>query len=128
LRSLPLDHRHIHGVLWRIHGVIVERLVVGRELSITEKSIVLFADFNDTHNFVLNWIFFWFFFFLHVLLVLHHFMAVLCHLLSVFILLLVSEHLLVLLLSQLHAIRSNKLGGVILPHHLLLLVKNERGK
>jgi hypothetical protein len=120
LWSLPLNRRQVKCVLWRIHWVIVERLVIRREFRISEKSVVFFTNLDNFENFFLNWVFLRSLAIL-LILVLHDFLAIL-EFLSVFILLL-SIHLLILLLSERHAILSDELILVVIAHVLLLVVE-----
>lgn len=120
VRSFPLNWWHIICILWRLFRVVIEGCVLGGELWVTEESILLSANLDDLLNLVLNGIL--------LRLLLLHMVLVLIHLLAIVTLhvltLLSRKHLLVLLLSDGHAIWTDELGvGIVLPgsHHLLLV-------
>ena len=117
LWSLPLDHWHVYGVLWWVHWVIVERAVVGRELRVSEKGIVIRADLDDLLNLVLDRVLLWLLLLRHVRLahsaVIDHLVILLAHSIFVAHVLLCRKQLLILLLGHWLAIDVDKL---LLPH------------
>lgn len=121
--SLPLDHWHVYGVLWWVHWVIVEGAVVGRELRVSEKGIVIRADLDDLLNLVLDRVLLWLLLLRHVRLahsaVIDHLVILLAHSIFVAHVLLCRKQLLILLLGHWLAIDIDKL---LLPHLVLLLV------
>jgi hypothetical protein len=50
--SLPVNLGAVLRVLWRVRWVLVERLVAGGELGVTEECVVLLADLDNLRNFV----------------------------------------------------------------------------
>jgi hypothetical protein len=122
LRSFPLDHGHVHGVLWWVDGIVVKRAVVRGELRVSKKSVIVGTNLDDLLNLVLNWVLLGLLLLRHVLLstVILHIVIFLTHAIFVtHLILLCSQYLLVLLLSNGLSILSNEL---LLAHLVLLLV------
>jgi hypothetical protein len=113
LWSLPFNRGHVDGVLRGVHGVIVERGVLGCELLVTKESIVFLANLDQLHDLLLDWVLL--LFLLIRVASIHHVIGVLA-ILDIFLL---GQHLLVLLLSQGLAVLANILALVVLAlHHL----------
>ena len=118
LRSLPLNLRHVDGVLRWISWIVIQGVLVCGELRVSEQSVVISANLNNLLNLVLNWILLGLLLLHGVLLpILHHLLSILlAHLISIVDLLL-SQKVIDLLLSQWVAISSNVLlVGVSVTH------------
>lgn len=94
LRPLPLDWRHVDGVLRGICWVIVQRRIVCWEFRVTEQCIVVCTDLDDLLDLVLDRVLLGLFLLMHLimLLVAHHFLSILlAHLVSIVTLILLKQ-------------------------------------
>jgi hypothetical protein len=99
-------------VLWWVDGIVVKRAVVRGELRVSKKSVIVGTNLDDLLNLVLNWVLLGLLLLRHVLLstVILHIVIFLTHAIFVtHLILLCSQYLLVLLLSNGLSILSNEL-------------------
>ena len=136
MRSLPLDWRHVHGILGQLFRIIVQRGVFSRELRITIERIVLRTNLYNLLNFILDRVFRRSLF--HVAArILHNFLTIV----AIGVVLhatLSGQHLLILPRADDLAVRADVLlvRVVLASHHLLLLqlkktetvIKNKMGR
>ena len=116
VRSSPLDLWHVSSILREFLWIVVKRRLISWELSVTEESIFGSAELDDFLNLLLDLVLRSPLLLLHelVALNLHHFFIFSRHELTL------SNHLVVLLLSELNTALVHHVWVVLASHHLLL--------